>query len=454
MVKRLLGAAAIAAALIFPAISQAQTALEFDSSHTGSGLTLSTTNTTDDTVDVTGSTGSSGSQTYSTASIGSTSDKLYFEGTCNANSSNQAWGIASVYVSSGNWLGSNSTSLGFYGGGSPSAYVNGSSLGSWSGCAAGDTVGIAFDTTTGNIYIRDYHSGSWGSTWNNTTEAQPTSGGYSVGSGLNGGASVYVAVNAQNSGEGGVMCGIAACAVGGGSGLPTGYSWFGGSSGTQSFSSVSISGSTFTPGTASNVGTFSAVLSPSSPAFSGTWSLVTSGSFGGTSCYANGSSYFSITSGDILHVSSSAPAGTYNVCYEATQSGVTGSPYENIVAVTGGVAQCGSSVTPAVSGGLYVLQCQLSADLTINNPTGMNANGGDSFLFELQQPSTEPGTPYTVTLGTAYNQIGSPSPNNLSGLSSTANYVDDVFAVDLPTFANVWTSQRVEVGATLNNMGN
>lgn len=114
---------------------------------------------------------------------------------------------------------------------------------------------------------------------------------------------------------------------------------------------------------------------------------------------------------------------------------------------------CGSSVTPAVVSGMYVLQCQLSANLTINNPTGLTAGGGDSFLFQLQQPSTEPGTHYTVTLGTAYNQTGAPGTNTLGGLSTTANKVDDFFGVSMPTFTNVWSAQRVEIGAVLPNMG-
>lgn len=115
--------------------------------------------------------------------------------------------------------------------------------------------------------------------------------------------------------------------------------------------------------------------------------------------------------------------------------------------------QCGTTVTPVVSSGKYVLQCQLNDNLTINNPSGLSSGGGDGFQFELQQPATEPGTAYTVTLGTAYNQSGHPGTNTLSGLSTTASQVDDFFGVSMPTFTNVWSGQRVEIGAALPNMG-
>lgn len=137
----------------------------------------------------------------------------------------------------------------------------------------------------------------------------------------------------------------------------------------------------------------------------------------------------------------------------ATDSWYTGTVAVKTVAVAA-PTQCGTSVTPAVSGGQYVLQCQLSANLTINNPTGLTSTGGDSFLFELMQPDTEPSTHYTVTFGTAYNQSGAPSTNTLSGLSTTADQVDDFYGISWPVFRNVWSAQRVSIGAVNPNMGN
>ena len=98
-----------------------------------------------------------------------------------------------------------------------------------------------------------------------------------------------------------------------------------------------------TAGTGGQVGTFSATMSPASPAFSGSWSLQTTGSVGGTSC--DNSGFFSV-SGNALNISSSATAATYHPCYVATQSGISNSPFPNVATVT---VNSGGGNVPAVA---------------------------------------------------------------------------------------------------------
>ncbi len=99
-----------------------------------------------------------------------------------------------------------------------------------------------------------------------------------------------------------------------------------GSGGTQSISSVSLSNSSFAGGSASGtvVGTISEVMSPTSPAFSGTLSL------SGT-----GSSNFQIV-GSNLETSGVVATGTYsNLNIVATESGAVGSPFTQAETITG-----------------------------------------------------------------------------------------------------------------------
>jgi len=123
---------------------------------------------------------------------------------------------------------------------------------------------------------------------------------------------------------------------------------------SQSIASVSLSGNTFTAGTASTIGALSATMSPASPSFSGTWAIKTSGSGSIGTCYANGSSYFSI-SGSNLNVSASGAAGSYNVCETATESGISNSPYTAQQTITGSSPSSSCVYTPISS------NCSLTA---------------------------------------------------------------------------------------------
>jgi glucuronoarabinoxylan endo-1,4-beta-xylanase len=107
------------------------------------------------------------------------------------------------------------------------------------------------------------------------------------------------------------------------------------------FTSLSITCGTscsFVPGTSSAIGTVTANISsgPNTPA----WSLKTTGTDSATgliTCYPNASGYFSINgSSGIITVSAAAPANTYKVCAQDTQSGVGGSPFSQAFSLTGG----------------------------------------------------------------------------------------------------------------------
>src|SRR5215469_196654 len=98
----------------------------------------------------------------------------------------------------------------------------------------------------------------------------------------------------------------------------------------QSITGVALSNASFTAGSGSGttVGTASAVLSPGSPAFSGTWSLT------GTDAAS-----FAISSAGVLSTvgvlcPSAPPACTYNINVIATQAGLTGSPFTQAETIT------------------------------------------------------------------------------------------------------------------------
>ena len=110
----------------------------------------------------------------------------------------------------------------------------------------------------------------------------------------------------------------------------------GGHGGTQSITSIGMScGSscTFNSGTVAGfVGTAQPGLIPSSPGFTGSWSITNTGSSSGSSgvpCNASGTADFSINSGTgAITTAASLAVGAYqNICVTATQGGLTGSPF-------------------------------------------------------------------------------------------------------------------------------
>jgi hypothetical protein len=133
----------------------------------------------------------------------------------------------------------------------------------------------------------------------------------------------------------------------------------------QTISAVGLSTAFFLAGTAGPVGTASATMTPATPAFSGTWSLQTTGSVAGTTC--DNSGFFSL-SGSTLNVTASATTTTYHVCLVATQSGATGSPFPAVVNLTG-TAGGNIAFTP--------LHTYFMASATAS-PAGNDSNNGTS----------------------------------------------------------------------------
>jgi hypothetical protein len=192
------------------------------------GITLSTTNTTNDTATMTLSSGPQ--LAYSNDIVTGLSNRVYFELKCiEPSTTDVKVGVTTTALSGGNYLGSNTSSLAFESGGTPVAgqmIWGGNGQGAFPPCIGGDTLGVALNLTSGQAFAHDYHAGAWSTNWNATAESQPTTGGYAFPSGLTGGVSMMISVDTTTVGNGSVLCTNASCGVNGGSGLPSGYSWW------------------------------------------------------------------------------------------------------------------------------------------------------------------------------------------------------------------------------------
>lgn len=132
---------------------------------------------------------------------------------------------------------------------------------------------------------------------------------------------------------------------------------------TQQIGSISLFGTTFTPGapTGTVVGTAAAAMSPSPPLFNGSWSLSTAGG-GDTTDFA-----ISSTTGQLTTATNglcSSPPCNYTVNIVATQNKISNSPFSQIFTITSS-----SAPAPALAG------CQ-----TIN---GGGPNNGSCFNTEI-----------------------------------------------------------------------
>lgn len=189
----------------------------FDPNTAGRGFTLSQTNIANDTGTVT-ATGGSG-DVYSTNSMAVTGKKVYWEMACTSQGASMGPAITNT-ESAASYLGADNNSVAYYtsGGYGTAVVMNGASLGSWSNCASGDTIGITFDTTVNPATISEhlYHSSAWGSTY----------GPYTLTSNLSNGAKIWLAFTVGTVNEKAVLCTTASCAAGSGSGLPSGAVWY------------------------------------------------------------------------------------------------------------------------------------------------------------------------------------------------------------------------------------
>jgi hypothetical protein len=121
---------------------------------------------------------------------------------------------------------------------------------------------------------------------------------------------------------------------------------------------ITISGNTFTANSAgATVGTLSAVMQ--------------GGTFGGTFSVAG--SQFSITGGNILTASSLA-AGSYTANVTATQTGISGSPFNKSLSLT---AQSGPAVGPGVTGSFVTADFTANSGQTVSKFVWGVADGGD-----------------------------------------------------------------------------
>lgn len=105
---------------------------------------------------------------------------------------------------------------------------------------------------------------------------------------------------------------------------------------------ISLSGNTFTTGTAGTVGTATANMTSGS--FTGTWSLRTSGvDHAGATCNNYGTNFAIVSGTGVLTNTTGAAAGANaGLCVVATQAGVVGSPFVQAETITGS----GGTLTP------------------------------------------------------------------------------------------------------------
>jgi len=200
-----------------------------------------------------------------------------------------------------------------------------------------------------------------------------------------------------------------------------------------------------TAGTGGQVGTFSATMSPASPAFSGSWSLQTTGSVGGTSC--DNSGFFSV-SGNALNISSSSTAATYHPCYVATQSGISNSPLANIVTVTvssggGGTSVCNSPAVPHPAQAAGFTTLAYCADFTqqssINNVTQSGTAQIENWTGMGWLDCSAPGT-QGPTAGKQWENydvsLGAGQPNPCGAKSVALDSVSGVNALQLTAISS------------------
>ena len=99
-------------------------------------------------------------------------------------------------------------------------------------------------------------------------------------------------------------------------------------SASQTIASINLSSTTFVPGGTATVGTISATMSPSSPSFTGAFTLGT-----GSGCAGTDNATFSICGGTTLLTTNGA--GSYSLGLVATQAGISNSPFCHEFAITG-----------------------------------------------------------------------------------------------------------------------
>jgi hypothetical protein len=235
-----------------------------------------------------------------------------------------------------------------------------------------------------------------------------------------------------------------------------------GGAGPQAFTSITLDNSSWTvTGSVANVGNVQVPLSPSSPTFTGTLAL-------GTGAGCADSTNFQLLSSTLpaaLQAKAATVAGTYSqVCIIATQSGLTGNPKTQVLAmITGNASGGAASCTPG-PGVLCPLQggAPSSSLVTTNSGTltfpgssgwyGFDVNSGGSALLGGMQ---------AVAICTAANGV---CANNVSG-SAPRTFFKFRSQLETPTWqrhycladslAQVGTTSTAPTGANLTDrLGN
>ena len=153
---------------------------------------------------------------------GISGQKVYYEMGCAGNNGgigNGGAGYANAPLIG--WLGKDSNSAGYVlgNGGTTYNYQAGNvyTAGAWSGCVAGDTIGVLLDATVTpmTLAVQVLHSGAWGA----------LSTARNVPSGLTASGTLIPTADVKATGEAYTICGNTGCAATP-SGLPGGYVWF------------------------------------------------------------------------------------------------------------------------------------------------------------------------------------------------------------------------------------
>jgi hypothetical protein len=153
---------------------------------------------------------------------GISGQKVYYEMGCTANNGttgNGGAGYANAASLAG-WLGEDNNSAGYVlaTSGANNYQAGGVyTAGAWSGCVAGDTMGLALDATVTpmTLAVEVLHSGTWGA----------LSTARNVSSGLTAAGALIPTADVKATGEAYTICGNTTCAATP-AGIPSGYVWF------------------------------------------------------------------------------------------------------------------------------------------------------------------------------------------------------------------------------------
>ena len=194
-------------------------------------------------------------------------------------------------------------------------------------------------------------------------------------------------------------------------------------SASQTIASINLSSTTFVPGGTATVGTISATMSPSSPSFTGAFTLGT-----GSGCAGTDNATFSISGGTTLQTTNGA--GSYSIGLVATQAGISNSPFCHEFSITGASAP---SVIHETDSGYISGGCKTGCAITIPSTTLHNALYV-SFV-DFDQPTDSLSSPSITGVSGCVIVANSGNYNNLAGFQFT-------------TYVSWWACENISAGVT------